>query len=71
MTHEDDTLAQANRHIADAIRRIADQRACIAMLRRKGHGTAGAEELLGLLETALALMVEHRDLILHDLGRDP
>jgi hypothetical protein len=68
--HEEDALERANRHIADAMRRIADQRACIDMLRRDGHRTVEAEELLALFETSLALMLEYRDRILRDLGRD-
>jgi len=52
------------------MRHIADQRACINMLRRDGHGTAEAEKLLVLFETSLTLMIEHRDMILRDLGRD-
>jgi len=70
MAYDDDALARANRHIADAMRHIADQRACIDMLRRDGHGTAEAEKLLVLFETSLTLMIEHRDMILRDLGRD-
>ena len=42
--------------------------------RRRGaggtDGTVEAERLLALFETALALMLEHRDMILRDLGRD-
>ena len=55
---------------ADTIGRMADQRGCIAMLRRNGawDGRSGRNCLLR--ESVLALMVEHRNLILHELGRD-
>jgi peptidoglycan hydrolase CwlO-like protein len=60
-------LETANRHIADATRRIADLKALIEKQRQAGQSTQQAEELLAVLEQGLALMIDHRDTILRSL----
>jgi len=61
-------LAQANRHIEEATRRIARQELLIAKLERNGRDTTTAKELLRHFEELLRLMVRHRALILQRLG---
>jgi hypothetical protein len=55
-------LDQAVRYVAEAERRVADQRLRIARLERGGHDTGHARDLLRLFEeTTYRLMVVHRD----------
>jgi len=60
-------LETANRHIADATRRIADLKALIEKQRQAGQSTQQADELLAVLEQGLALMIDHRNTILRSL----
>ena len=57
----DADLEQANRRVADAMRRIADLKAHIERLERDGHDAAGSIELLRIFETTLELMIDYRD----------
>jgi len=54
-------LEQANRRVADAMRRIADLKAHIERLERDGAGAADARILLAIFETSLELMIDYRD----------
>jgi hypothetical protein len=62
-------LAQANRHIVEAARRIARQELLIAKLEHNGRDTTAAAELLRQFEEIQQLMVRHRDMILQGLDR--
>ena len=62
-------LELANRHIAEGQRRIAEQKARIAGLERRGGDTTASNELLGVFEETLELMMRHRDLILRELAQ--
>jgi hypothetical protein len=59
-------LAQANRHIAEAMQRTARLRARIASLELDGLTPAAAQlsSLLDSFEVTLRLMLEHRDELL-------
>ena len=61
-------LELANRHIAEGEQRIAEQKALIADLDRRGRDAATAHELLEAFEETLDLMMRHRDLILDKLA---
>ena len=61
-------LELANRHIAEGEQRIAEQKALIAGLERRGRDTTTVNELLAAFEEALELMMRHRDLILEELA---
>jgi hypothetical protein len=61
---EHDHLAQANRHIADAERRVAGQEALIERLLEQGQDVTLAETLLRTFEDSLAAQRSHRVLIL-------
>jgi len=66
-------LAAANRHIAMAERRIAEQRDRIEELRKAGHACRSSEDLLALLLDGLSAMHLHREQILRalaDIRRD-
>ena len=54
-------LEQANRRVADAMRRIADLKAHIERLERDGHDAADAGRLLAIFENSLELMIDYRD----------
>jgi hypothetical protein len=62
-------LELANGHVAEGVRRVERQAALIAGLERDGHDTVQAKDLLEQLKTTLALQIEHRDRILHELGQ--
>ena len=61
-------LAQANRHIEEATKRIARQELLIAKLEHAGRDTTAARHLLKQFEETRRLMVEHRAMILRVLG---
>ncbi|KLK90490.1 hypothetical protein AA309_25430 [Microvirga vignae] len=69
LQQERDDLIQADRHLAQGERRIADQIALIQWMTMKGYNTAVATDLLRLLEQTLALWQEHRQLILETIAR--
>src|SRR5215510_2106653 len=54
-------LEQANRRVADAMRRIADLKAHIARLERDGHDASESIKLLRIFETTLELMIDYRN----------
>jgi len=54
-------LEQANRRVADAMRRLADLKAHIERLERDGHDASDAIKLLRIFETTLELMIDYRD----------
>jgi hypothetical protein len=63
--HFEDHLAQARRHLAIGVRRVADQRVRVERLRLRfcGEPVVQANELLQVLERTLTLMFQHRDLL--------
>jgi|SRR5215211_8883162 hypothetical protein len=69
MQQEFEHLAQADRHLLEGERRIADQIILIEELTAKGHDTTGAEELLRNFEQTRETWRVHRELILDTLGR--
>ncbi|WP_407180464.1 hypothetical protein [Bradyrhizobium sp. STM 3562] len=62
-------LAEAERHIALGEKHIARQLEIIGNLKRAGHPTALAIDLLATYRLLLATHIAHRDLILHELER--
>ena len=58
-------LAQADRHVAEAERRVTDQEGVIERLRRGGRDTQQAERLLTNLQGLLGEFRTHRNRILH------
>ena len=67
MTREEEHLAEADRHIAEAEARIGTQLGLVARLRAAGGGVAEAEELPAVMERSLTLMREHRRVALAGL----
>ena len=60
-------LEEANRNIAEAEQRIADQKAQITELERTGQSTDDSLEVLRPLEKSLAQLIERRENILSEL----
>ena len=60
----EDHLAQADRHINEAETRISRQEIAIAERARTGRGTTAASSLLQTMRDTLALMHEHRKILL-------
>ena len=60
-------LEEANRNIAGAEQRIADQKTQITELERTGQSTDDALEVLRQLEQSLAQLIERRENILSEL----
>lgn len=60
-------LAMTERHVALGIGLIARQVAVVADLRRGGHDTEQAAELLQLLEETQMLHKDHRDRLCREL----
>ena len=60
-------LEEANRNIAEAEQRIADQKAQITELERTGQSTDDSLEVLRQLEKSLAQLIERRENILSEL----
>ena len=56
-------LAQARRHIVQGEERVRRQRAVVAWLAERGHDVSVAEFVLETMQTSLARMKEHRELI--------
>jgi hypothetical protein len=52
-------LDQARRHVGEAEHRVVEQRHRVESMRREGHDTEGAEELLNTFEKTLDAMREH------------
>ena len=72
LQQEREHLAEADRHIAEGRRRVADQVALIARLAQDGHDTTQARRLLLTLEASLEGRHEHRQIILCNIARlDP
>jgi hypothetical protein len=65
---EEEHLALANRHIAEAKERIARQSALIRRIAAAGWDTSLAEGLLQEMERALELMCVHRAQIMRELS---
>jgi hypothetical protein len=64
LDHENQMLVVADRDIEDARQRILRQEEIIRELKRDGHDTAKARELLVTFKGTLDVMIEHRGLIL-------
>jgi hypothetical protein len=67
MMHEH--LALAERHVAEGDRHLSRQRALIAELKRDGHGTGQAIDLLRTLEDTQATFIADRDRIRNELSK--
>lgn len=62
-------LAEADRHIDEAELRVARQEILLRELCRDRHDTKEAERLLRGMKDTLALMREHRSLIVDTIAR--
>ena len=67
--YEREQLALADRHIAEAKERIAEQRRLIEQMAENGQDTAQAERMLRDFEAVLEQFYVHRQLILDALAR--
>jgi hypothetical protein len=71
MTPERETevkkLAEADAHIADAERAVTEQMAQVEALRAAGHDTAMAERELTAFRETLAVLQDHRALIIRTI----
>jgi hypothetical protein len=65
---EEQHLALANRHIAEATERIARQSALFGRMTAAGWDTSLSERLLREMERALDLMYVHRTQIMRELS---
>ena len=65
---EEQHLALANRHIAEATERIARQSALIGRMAGAGWDTSLSERLLQEMERALGLIYVHRAQIMRELS---
>jgi len=65
----EDHLALADRHIATGEARISRQEAAIVEQARRGRDTAAATKVLHAMRRTLALMREHREIILCERER--
>jgi len=63
MATEQDHLAQAMRHIAQAEERLKEQRARVGRLAERGQDTMLAKVLLETMQITLVQMNEHRAMI--------
>lgn len=61
-------LEEANRHVAEFTRRVADQIVRIDEMKREGLATADAQFLLREFNEALRLAIEHREIILREIA---
>jgi hypothetical protein len=68
MAHTLAELESANRHVAEGARRVADQRRRIAELVSAGGDTRLSIHVLENFQATLQLLVQHRNIILRDLG---
>ncbi len=57
-------LAEADAHIADAERAVTEQMAQVEALRLAGHATAVAERELPAFQETLAVLQDHRAVII-------
>jgi hypothetical protein len=69
LQQERDDLIQADRHLAEGERRIAEQIELIQRMTRNGYDTVVAKGLLRLLEETLTIWKQHRVLILETIAR--
>jgi hypothetical protein len=63
-------LRQAEHHVADGERHIAEQHELIGALERDGHDTATARELLATLQQTQSLHIFDRDRLLEELSAE-
>ncbi len=61
-------LAVADRHIADARQRVAEQRQVVQRLEKDGQSSITARAALLELERAVALLEKDRTLLLREMG---
>ncbi len=64
-------LARAEQHIVAAEGRLCRQMRIISALAAQGQDTTAAEALLQVMEQSLALMHEHRAMLLQELAVEP
>lgn len=61
-------LAQTERHIVEAEKRVARQREIVAELERDGHRTTAARGRLAAFESLLAMYLADRQRLRRELG---
>jgi hypothetical protein len=61
-------IAVAGLFVAEGEQHIVDQESRIVELRRDGHSTASAIELLAIFKNCQVLHIEHRDWLKRELG---
>jgi hypothetical protein len=61
-------LANVDKQIAIAIERLSNQRKIVDLLRTHGLDTTASEGLLASIERTLSGFMDHRRLVLDDLG---
>ena len=61
-------LAQANRHVVEGERILAQQRKLVALLQRFGRDPARARDVLGQLEKKQAMLIAERNRLLRVLN---
>jgi hypothetical protein len=61
-------LAQAERHVVEAEKRVARQREIVADLERNGHRATAARGLLAAFERLLAMHLADRERLRRELG---
>jgi hypothetical protein len=62
-------LAQVERHVAEGVRRVAEQRALVARLERGDDDASEAKRALAIFEISLAVDVADRDWLVGELAR--
>jgi len=70
MAHTVAELEVANRHLAEGVRCVTEQRRRIAEQVRTGRDTGLSTRVLKTFEDTLQLLLEHRDIILRDQAQN-
>ena len=68
MSMQSDHFAISTQHLADAERRVAEQKARIAKLEDDGQDATYSRDFLHVLERSLELMMDHHALILREIA---
>jgi hypothetical protein len=63
-------LANANKHIAEGARHVAQQKALVQGMERQGRDSSTSKQLLQTFEETLRLHMADRDKLLRDLDAD-
>jgi hypothetical protein len=68
-SRERENLVQADRHIAEAKVRIDELKQRILLSEQQGHSITTSLRTLHLFESTMRLMIDHRKMILRELGK--